>query len=415
MRDRYFVKCICDVMINNKQVIIANKINGKWIKIPIECYQVIEYSIENKLPLDSLYDVFDLDEDKKYFKKVIDKIQELGFVSNSIGYEFKLDRINLISFSLTNRCNLKCDYCCVDSKIENIDYLDTNEVKKAIDNIAKLNPRVLTISGGEPMLRGDFLEILAYAKEKFKGKIILATNATLIKDVQIDEIINGLHAIEISLDGYDELSCSKIRGKGVFGKVINTIKLIKSKGFDNISTSLVIGKNNANDVGKFNKLSEELGVESIIRNFVSIGRGSENSCRYLENELNISYIDKDDYIDKNSLNANMCKAGANQIFIDCKGDVYPCPNLRYEDLKMFNILEFEESILNSILNRDMEIFDRFDNLKPVNIDGCKDCDINVFCSTCPSQMYTLKKDKKMFEANCKRMKSILEPIVWYEK
>lgn len=412
MSDRYFAKCVCDVMINNKQVIVANKINGKWVKMPIECYQAIKYSIENKLPLDSLYDVFDLDEDKKYFKKVIDKIQELGFVSSYIVDEFKLDRINSVTFSPTNRCNLKCDYCCVDSKIENIDYLDTDEIKKAIENIIKLNPRVLTISGGEPMLRKDFFEILAHAKEKFKGKIILATNATLIKDSQIDDIVNSLHAIEISLDGYDELSCSKIRGKGIFDKVINTIKLIKSKGFDNISISLVVGKNNANYVEKFEKLSEELGVKSIIRNFVSIGRGSENSCRYLEDELDISYIDKYDYKDENSINANMCKAGVNQISIDCKGDVYPCPNLEYEDLKMFNILEFEEGILDIILNRDMEIFDKFDNLKPVNIEKCKDCDINAFCSTCPSQMYTLKNDKNMFDANCKKMKRILEPIVW---
>lgn len=412
MSDRYFAKCVCDVMINNKQVILANKINGKWAKIPIECYQVIKYSIENKLPLDSLYDVFDLDEDKKYFKKVIDKIQALGFVSSYIVDEFKLDRINSVTFSPTNRCNLKCDYCCVDSKIENIDYLDTDEIKKAIDNIVKLNPRVLTISGGEPMLRKDFFEILAHAKEKFKGKIILATNATLIKDSQIDEIINGLHAIEISLDGYDELSCSKVRGKGIFDKVINTIKLIKSKGLNRISLSLVVGKNNANDVEKFKKLSEVLGVKSIIRNFVSIGRGSENSCRYLEDKLDISYISKDDYKDENSIHANMCKAGVNQLSIDCKGDVYPCPNLEYEDLKMFNILEFEEGILDIILNRDMDIFDRFDNLKPVNIEKCKDCDINAFCSTCPSQMYTLKNDKNMFEANCNKMKKILEPIVW---
>lgn len=92
--------------------------------------------------------------------------------------------------------------------------------------------------------------------------------------------------------------------------------------------------------------------------------------------------------------------------------MYPCPNLQYEDLKMFNILEFEDDILNTILNRDMEIFNKFDNLKPVNIEECKNCDINIFCSTCPSKIYTLKNDKKMFEANCKRMKGILEPIIW---
>ncbi len=85
-------------------------------------------------------------------------------------------------------------------------------------------------------------EILSYTKEKFKGKIRLSTNATLIKENQVDEIIDGLYAMEISLDGYDELSCSKVRGKGVFTKVINLIKYIKSKGFNNIGLSMVVGK-----------------------------------------------------------------------------------------------------------------------------------------------------------------------------
>ncbi|MDX5701509.1 radical SAM protein, partial [Clostridioides difficile] len=214
MEDRFFINDVCDNIINENQVILANKINGKWIKIPIECYKVIEYSIKNKKPLDKLEDVFNLDEDKKYYKQVVDKLEQLGFVSNFIVDKFKLERVNLVSFSPTNRCNLRCDYCCADSKIENKDYLGTEELKEAIDNIVKINPRILTITGGEPLLRDDFFEILSYTKEKFKGKIRLSTNATLIKENQVDEIIDGLYAMEISLDGYDELSCSKVRGKG---------------------------------------------------------------------------------------------------------------------------------------------------------------------------------------------------------
>ncbi|MGS2549780.1 hypothetical protein I4O84_005965 [Clostridioides difficile] len=37
----------------------------------------------------------------------------------------------------------------VDSKIDNNDYLDTSQVRKVTDNIVKLNPRILTITGGE--------------------------------------------------------------------------------------------------------------------------------------------------------------------------------------------------------------------------------------------------------------------------
>ncbi len=412
VKERFFVDCICDKIINDNQVILANKINGEWLKIPIECYKIIEYSVKNKISLDKLDYAFNIDDDKKYYKRVIDKLEQLGFIRNLILEEFKLNKVNLVSFSPTNRCNLRCDYCCVDSKIENKDHLDTDEVKKAIDNIVKINPRTLTITGGEPLLREDFFEILSYVKEKFKGEIILSTNATLIEYSKVDEIIKDLYAIEISLDGYDELSCSKIRGEGVFTKVINLVKYIKSKGFDNIGLSMVVGKNNENNIDKFNKLNQELGTAPIIRNFMNIGRGNENSSRYLNDELDIGYICKGDYTDKNNLTANMCKAGVNQMSIDSKGDVYPCPNLEYDDLKMFNILQFEESILETIFSRDMDVFDKFDNLKTVNIEKCKDCKVNVFCTTCPSKVYTLKNDEEMFNSNCKKMKSILEHIIW---
>ncbi len=61
---------------------------------------------------------------------------------------------------------------------------------------------------------------------------------------------------------------------------------------------------------------------------------------------------------------------------------------------MFNILQFDESMLEKILNRNMEIFDKFDILKPMNMEECKDCKVNVFCTTCPSKMYTLKIIKR---------------------
>ncbi len=49
----------------------------------------------------------------------------------------------------------------------------------------------------------------------------------------------------------------------------------------------------------------------------------------------------------------------------------------------------------------MEIFDKFDILKPMNMEECKDCKVNVFCTTCPSKMYTLK-NKEMLNSNCKK-------------
>ena len=66
------------------------------------------------------------------------------------------------------------------------------------------------------------------------------SNGLLISNKNVDEIIRIFDAIDLSLDGYDEESCSKIRGKGVFTKVISVVNLLIEKGFksNNISLSM---------------------------------------------------------------------------------------------------------------------------------------------------------------------------------
>ena len=51
------------------------------------------------------------------------------------------------------------------------------------------------------------------------------TNGTLITPKNVKEIVSQIDSIDISLDGADEESCAVIRGKGVFEKVVSSIKL----------------------------------------------------------------------------------------------------------------------------------------------------------------------------------------------
>jgi len=56
------------------------------------------------------------------------------------------------------------------------------------------------------------------------------TNATLINADNVRIIVNSVDSIDISLDGVDERTASIVRGEGVFGKVISSIKLLKRMG-----------------------------------------------------------------------------------------------------------------------------------------------------------------------------------------
>lgn len=110
--------------------------------------------------------------------------------------------------------------------------MTTQRVTEILQKIIKWQPDKITITGGEPLLRNDLLEHLKFLREAFEGIIILATNGTLIHKGNVSDIIQYIDRIDISVDGVDEESSRKIRGRGVFAKVLKSVELLKLNGFD---------------------------------------------------------------------------------------------------------------------------------------------------------------------------------------
>lgn len=410
MDKKFFLDKYSEVIFNNDIVIVSNKMNGRWIKIPVECYAVIKEGSKRKIDLVSLSNLFNKIEDQEYYKKVILNLENIGLISMNPDYKIVDNSIYKVTFSITNKCNLKCDYCCSDSRDSEQESLSTLEIMKCIDNISILNPEVVVVTGGEPTLRSDFDEIIRYFHEKYTGKLVLSTNATILSSKQIMYLSKILYAIEISLDGFDELSVSNIRGLGVYEKVIKNIKQLKDNGLDRIGVSMIRGVFNENDELKFKKFCERLGVKPMIKNFMNVGRGRRNSERYILDKRDIEYID---FNQMNSITSNRCKAGRNQISIDRLGDVYPCPSLEFEEFKMFNILEDNiEEKKYRIMKLGFEAIRRVMNLKPNNLDRCKNCSVNLFCMPCPAIIYNIINSEELFVHNCNRRRSFLTKMVW---
>ena len=86
-------------------------------------------------------------------------------------------------YHITPFCNLKCSYCdgLLEKKKNSISQLNTNEVKKVI-KILRQKFDYIFITGGEPFIRDDIVEILKYTKKlKFK-KIAINTNSILLPE-----------------------------------------------------------------------------------------------------------------------------------------------------------------------------------------------------------------------------------------
>ncbi len=119
----------------------------------------------------------------------------------------------VVSWNLTYRCNLACEHCYLDAgatplvATENFadrSELGTEECFKVIDDIAAFAPECLTIlTGGEPLLRRDILEIVRRAAERGLW-VVVGTNGVRITGNVAQRLMEaGARGLSLSLDALD--------------------------------------------------------------------------------------------------------------------------------------------------------------------------------------------------------------------
>ncbi len=138
------------------------------------------------------------------------------------------------SLELTFRCNLRCVHCYIgDARAGNLEKeeLSYPEICALLDQIVDEGCLWLLLTGGEPLLRPDFLDIYAYAKQK--GLLVtLFTNGTLITP-QIADYLQEWRpfAVEISLYGRTKETYEKVTGiPGSYERCLRAIELLLERG-----------------------------------------------------------------------------------------------------------------------------------------------------------------------------------------
>lgn len=134
--------------------------------------------------------------------------------------------LDTATIHITNGCNLRCSTCYLKAAVALPDECTTGEWKYFLRQFKKSGGKVLTISGGEPMTRPDFFEILCFADE-IGLQVVLLTNGTLINEINATAIGKKCCEIQISIDGPDEKTNDSVRGKGSFKKASNALMLLK--------------------------------------------------------------------------------------------------------------------------------------------------------------------------------------------
>ena len=263
------------------------------------------------------------------------------------------------------------------------------------------------------MLRKDFFELMEYLRKNYGGHIILSTNATLIRKDNVHHLCDLVDQLDISVDGVDEDTCSIVRGKGIFNLVIENVRLIKDTGFSTINLSIATADKNADLEEKFKKLNEDLGTNPVFRIFEAVGRGKDHKDVFSNLDKNKVYIPKDylkDDYDKMP-EVCCCSAGKRELFVNYKGEIYPCPSYNKPECMMGNV-RFIDSI-NHVISNNKKVEKTLYSLDPKNSSRCSRCAVNLFCWTCPGSIETIES-KEAFEYQCNILKPLLMKRIWGE-
>ncbi|MCZ7399058.1 MAG: GTP 3',8-cyclase MoaA [Candidatus Methanoperedens sp.] len=148
--------------------------------------------------------------------------------------------IRSLRISLTNRCNLKCLYCHREGETREIN----NEMTcRTIENIVRASQAFgvdrVKFSGGEPLLRNDFEDIINSLPEL--RDVSATTNGTNLSQRAKSLAESGLDRINISLPSLSPEQYRKVTG-GDIGKVLNGIAAAIDWGMTPVKLNMVLLK-----------------------------------------------------------------------------------------------------------------------------------------------------------------------------
>ena len=161
-------------------------------------------------------------------------------------------RINYLRLAVTDRCNLRCNYCMPS---EGIDFLDKDKLF-TIDELCQLSEIMVNqgidkirITGGEPFVRKDLMVLLRHlSKQEALNEISITTNATLIGPY-IDELKElGIRNINVSLDAINKDTFERITRRNQYDVVFGNLERLIAEDFHVRINFIVLDGQNIQDI-----------------------------------------------------------------------------------------------------------------------------------------------------------------------
>ncbi|MFA5119259.1 MAG: radical SAM protein [Candidatus Omnitrophota bacterium] len=168
-------------------------------------------------------------------------------------------RLTEVIISITNRCNLRCAMCQI--PMTSAPEMTTSELKGLIEDIIELHPRTIVFSGGEPLVRPDIGELIAFANHR-KVNTCLTSNGTMITDETAAMLAStGIGVVNISIEGTREAH-DALRGRGNYDKALLALENLRSHKIETTIATMVC-KLNFSVLAEVMELAARFGVTTV--------------------------------------------------------------------------------------------------------------------------------------------------------
>jgi radical SAM protein with 4Fe4S-binding SPASM domain len=309
----------------------------------------------------------------------------------------------LLQWHITERCNLRCSHCYQDTyagpELSFRDLLDVlQQFKDLLDTLSPGQRRLLarghvTVTGGEPFVRRDFLdflEVLSVNKSRFSFAIL--TNGSFI-DAAMARQLSHLNPtfVQVSIEG-SQTTHDDIRGTGNFDRTISAVKhLVRARV--RTLVSFTAHRGNFREFPEVALLASRLGAARVWADrIIPAGTGKDLEKQVLTPEetqelfrlmrkarqnVKRSFWGRTEVAMHRALqfleggHVYHCTAGECLITVQPNGDLYPC---RRMPIRIGNLLETplvdlykESSLFRALRNRDK------------TSKGCQDCSYSGLC------------------------------------
>lgn len=178
-------------------------------------------------------------------------------------------KIRYLRVSLTDKCNLRCSYCIPPEGVEFLPHdevLRNEEFVHIIGLFVEMGVAKVRFTGGEPLLRKGFIDIVDKVRERFPNlEICLTTNGVLLEDYleKLHEL--GVHKINISLDSLKPKRYQQITGRDALQNVLSSIETALNIGTFKIKLNAVLFRET---LAELNELFEYAATRKLVLRFI---------------------------------------------------------------------------------------------------------------------------------------------------